>query len=537
MNISCSNEESKNRENKKGENYRIVFSHSSGHYPQEFDLVITCKDVESNIYYSLDGSVPNPQSKSSFKYKEPIRVAKMYLEEHDLTFIPTTILKEKPFYNMWLQPKKDMLKGMVVRAQIFKDGKAVKKEVAKTYFVDELDISLPEIYLTINEDGWYDNDTGIYVLGSHYNPQRKYSGNFFEKGIEWERASNLEYLDKDQKVLLDQKVGVRIHGRCSPESPSKSLRFYSRKKYGKSKMKFNPFGNGGLNSYKRLLLRTPYSTWNKRIFADQLIPEIFKDMDFEYAKSSPVNLYLNGEYWGILDLCEKMDRYFFNDYFDIDKDSLQYATAAYNSNYGESDNFKELYDFVDSNDLTTLDNYHFVSEQMDIDNYIDYVVMENYMANVDWPGNNNERWKGSKKCNKWRWLIVDMDAIMTKKNHMMLKKLMDIDEGSSRSRQESTLLFRKLIANEEFKNKFVRRSEEIMSTVLCPKRLVAIIEKYEALYEGDIKRQVDRWHLPETVELYYERNNKMKSFVKERAKYVIDEIEERFGIRINPVCK
>lgn len=356
------------------------------------------------------------------------------------------------------------------------------------------------------------------------------------RGKEWERSAHMAFLSIQKKIEIDQNIGVRIHGMASPAAPLKTLRLCARKKYGKSKFKFNPFELRQLKSYKQLLLRTPYSTWNKRFFADQLGQYFIDDLNLEFAASVPVTLYINGEYWGILDLAERMDKHYFKSHFNVEQDSLCYSEAAYKTVVGIGEDFESVFNFARDNDLSEPKNYNEISKQIDIDNLIDYTVVETYLGNWDWPGNNNERWR--KGVNgKWRWVIVDLDGILLNKEFPMLKKLLDTTEMKTEHRLNTTLLYRRIIKNDEFKMNLVKRFEELMSTTLCPERLLKIIEKYEQIYKDDIHRQIDRWSLPQSLEIYKNKNEKMKDFIQERTKYMIIDIEEQLGVKINPVCQ
>jgi len=396
--------------------------------------------------------------------------------------------------------------------------------------------NLAEIYLTIDSNSLFDTDTGIYVPGVHQKLGKKYTGNFFMRGKEWERLAHIQFLNTKQEVQIDQNIGVRVHGMASPPAPLKTLRLCARKKYGKSKFKFKPFELTEINSFKNLLLRTPYSTWNKRFFADQLGQYMIGDLNFEFAASVPVSLYINGEYWGIMDMAERMDEHYFKSHFNIDPDSLCYSEAAYKTVVGVGSDFEDVFNFAKENDLSDPENYEEISKYIDIENLIDYTVLETFLGNWDWPGNNNERWR--KGVNgKWRWVIIDLDGILLNKEFPMLKKLLDTTEMKSEHRLNTTLIYRKLIQNNEFRTNLVQRYEDLLSTTLCADRLLKIIEKYEVIYDRDIERQVNRWSLPESVEVYKEKNEKMKDFVRERAKYMVQDIEEQLGVKINPVCE
>lgn len=532
--FSCTENKKPSKKNKKG---GIIFSHESGHYNNEFELELDTKKENAEIIYTLDGSLPQKGKENTFKYESPIKIKKDFVNSSDLSYIPTTTQPEVPNYETWLKPKSNSIKGITLRSQlIFNDGKKGKL-VTKTFFVDGLIPNLPEIYLTIKKEALFDNDTGIYVPGKHQIEGKKYSGNFFQRGKQWERKAHLQYLSSNFNVDLNQDIGVRTHGMASPAAPMKTIKFYARKEYGKGKFKFSPFVNQPqIKEYKRLLLRTPYSNWDKRFFNDQLVQHVTRDLDLEIAASIPVSLYINGEYWGIHDMAEKIEQHFFKSHFNANEDSLCYANSMNSNEMGKS-RFKDIFNFVKKNDLSIQNNFDSVSSMIDIDNFIDYNIIETYLNNWDWPYNNNEKWRADGISEKWRWILIDMDAAFLNHKFKTIESLMDTTNEKTKAWPFSTLIFRKLIQNEQFKSKFISRYEKLMSTTLCEERLLKIVEDYEKLLEKDIDRQINRWTLPESKKRYEIKTKDIKIFIKKRRQFVIEDIKEQFGVTINPQCK
>lgn len=517
--------------------HHLNFTKESGHYPKEFKLEIKSHNKNSKIIYTLDGSIPQQGNKSTFEYTSPIKITQQMVDSNDMSFIPTTLIPDTPTFSTWQPPRKPSVKGIVVRAKLISNGNIKPGIVTKTYFIDNVKPTIPEIYLTIPKPALFDEDTGIYILGKHPNKENKHSWNCFQKGRKWERLAHIQYLSANNKTLLNQDVGIRVHGMASPGSQMKTLKLFARKKYGKKKFKFKPFeSQPEITSYKRLLLRTPYSTWDKRFFCDQLTQKTIEGLDIICAKSIPVNLYINGEYWGIHDMAEQLDQHYFKSHFNIPKKKLDYAASTHKTVMGEND-FKEVYDFAKNNDLSINTNYKYISSLIDINNFIDYNIIETYFNNVDWPGNNDEKWRADGVSEKWKWLIVDMDAAFKKAKFKSIKNLLSSKEGDQHYHPKNTVIQRALFKNEEFKTKFIKRYEYLMATHLCPKRLLKIIADYEELYRPEIERQMNRWSLPESIEIYKKKNNWMKHFVKNRPQFIIEDIKEQFGVTIQPKCE
>ena len=50
---------------------------------------------------------------------------------------------------------------------------------------------------------------------------------------------------------------------------------------------------------------------------------------------------------------------------------------------------------MQDNDLSRSENWNWIEERVDLENFIDYYCAQIYFANTDWPGNNIKYWKES----------------------------------------------------------------------------------------------------------------------------------------------
>ena len=65
---------------------------------------------------------------------------------------------------------------------------------------------------------------------------------------------------------------------------------------------------------------------------------------------------------------------------------------------GDIVKWMELVELVDTSDLSSYDDYYQVAHRLDLDNYIDYLLVNIYAATHDWPYNNLGR---SERANFW----------------------------------------------------------------------------------------------------------------------------------------
>jgi len=119
--------------------------------------------------------------------------------------------------------------------------------------------------------------------------------NYNQRGRQWERPAYIEFFDKDVNEAYNHSVGIRIHGGWSRANPRKSIRIYSRSRYGTGDRLEYPFfedhrarGNQDhlIMNYKRILLRNSGNDFDHTLYRDALMTELVKDGPFSYNGSS-----------------------------------------------------------------------------------------------------------------------------------------------------------------------------------------------------------------------------------------------------------
>ena len=242
-----------------GTNSDIVFSKKSGFYNREFELSIYAPTEE--IYYTLDGSDPD---KNSIKYETPIKISDASLNENvysmradvSARFLEDEIIEnggevqKEPIYKL---PEYPVDKCNVIKV-VYYDEAGRKSEISERVYFFGFDQKagyedINVISITTAPDNLFDDETGIYVLGEKYSEfaevgmeedywARTYwhhwDANYHQRGIEWERESNIQIFDENKNHVLSQNVGIRIQGGGSRGFLPKSLNIYAREEYGEN---------------------------------------------------------------------------------------------------------------------------------------------------------------------------------------------------------------------------------------------------------------------------------------------------------------
>ena len=166
------------------------------------------------------------------------------------------------------------------------------------------------ISLVTDPAGFFSDETGIYVEGTNGIPGRC-GADPVNWNQDWERPVHFSFFEPDGAggfdLALDQGAGVEIFGGCSRIYPQKSLTLRARGRYGASDCAYRFFPELDIESFDDLILRSSAQDWWRTMFRDGMIQTLTRHMDIDGQAYRPTVVFLNGEYWGIHNLREKLN--------------------------------------------------------------------------------------------------------------------------------------------------------------------------------------------------------------------------------------
>ena len=471
----------------------ITFELGSGFYTNPFYQKATSL-TDDVIYYTLDGSVP---TESSNVFPDSLIMDYNYTTANFFSNIPTTPEQSLISLKAWAAPNEIIDKANILRCASYANGIRTSEIYTHTYIVDSTIIDkykMPIISLVTDAKNLFDAEEGIYVPGVHYdanNPQ--WTGNYFQRDDNWERPVHIEYYEKDGTLKFSQNAGVKIHGGKTRQGAQKSLKLYARNGYGEKYFNHSLMPHRPHEKYKRFILRATMGTWRNTLLSDVLAHEIARGIGINFQDYRPAVVFINGEYWGIHTIRDKIDERYIGYSYDLDQDSVEFRGFV---------NFPwaGLMQYIRANDLSNNDHYDFVKEEIDIENFIDYHITEMYLQNTDWPANNMELWKEKNANGKWKWIFYDIDGGLSYPRYNMFKHMAANDSTITHPNSpSSTFLYRHLMRNENFKNQFINRYAELLNHDFQTDTLLRKVNDLIVLYEPEIPRHFDRWNYNESV--------------------------------------
>lgn len=516
----------------------IHSSHSSGFYNDSFELYLTASNIQHQIYYTLNGETPSVKSNL---YTGPITIKNNPETLTDISFIPTTPLhgEKQLFLFIWKKPKK-VYKCNTIKYAAFDNGVMQGNVSTKSFFADsgiKKRYTFPIISIVTDSLNLFDYETGIYIPGETFDI-RGFDywpiGNHHNRGRGWERPMHLTYFDKNGSVVFETNAGMRIRGYSSASYPQKSFNVYFRKEYGLKKIEYPVFANSNANTFKRLIFRNSGNDFIHSHFKDAMLQTVIEPMNLQLQAFQPSIVFVNGEYWGIHNIREKYDKYYFKYKFDVHEDEVNILDYCGAIEEGDNSDYRDLEAFILSNDLSDIDNYNYVADRINIENFIDFQIAEIYLANYDWPCNNSKIWKDNEFDAKWQFLIYDLDASFGYDESSgyatnSIEHATNIDNRWPYC-ECSNLLFINLLKSAEFKNQFLDRFTYSLKNIFETDRVIHIINQFESMYSPEIEEHIERWNYPKSVKEWERQIEKLRVFATKRPYYITEHIESYFNI-------
>ncbi len=469
----------------------VNFSINGGVYSGNQVIELSTASNNGIIKYTIDGSWP---TQSSLLYQSPVEI--------DVT--------------------------TVIRARVFESDKLPGNVKTHSYILNE-DTSLPIVSLATDPENFFSGYSGIYVEG-----YRGITGLCSEEPVnwnrDWERPVNIEYFTPDGLQQINQLTGTKVFGGCSRFPPLKSLAIFARKKYGDNSLNHQFFSDKAISEFKTIVLRNSGNDVVHSMLRDGFMQSLLVGrMDIDYQGYQPAIVFLNGEYWGILNIREKINEHYPASNYQLDADEIDMLEKEDYFNWGlvvsgSGVHYEELINYIEENDLSDNDHFEYITKQMDVNEFLNYYLADIYFQNEDWPQNNVKYWRPQGEEGKWRWVLYDTDfgwGLFSKSGN----SLEWATRGASCDR-----LIRALLKNTDFKNEFIQRMAGHINTTFNPVMVNPIYDSIRGLIENEMPRHIGRWGVPQEISFDWQINHVMPTFTNTRPDSMRIFMMQKFGI-------
>ncbi|MGC8825314.1 MAG: CotH kinase family protein [Bacteroidales bacterium] len=470
-----------------------LFNLSGGFYHSPLKIEITNLTPGGTVYYTTDGSEPTEQSTV---YSEPLVIST----------------------------------NTVLRTRCFAKGKAPSTITTASYLIQRKP-QMAVVSLATAPANLTDNRIGIYVVGTN-----GIEGNCYGRANwnrDWERPANFEFFDKNLQPQLNQNAGIKIAGACSRTQPQKSLHVHARGKYGKGRFEYKFFHDRSYNNFNSLFLRNGGNDIDNTIFRDAMFQKLTdRTMNLDHQSFEPAVLFINGQYYGIQTLYERSGTDLIEAKYGLTEDQIDMVDVWGTVIAGSATDYLSLMDYIYPRSLSNPSFYKYVTDRIDIDNYIDYLIFEIFIGNHDWPGNNIKIWKKRTLGSKWRWIVYDTDfgfGLYSSVYDETVPLVFDSTRAADWPNPLwATRLPRRLIENPQFRQTFLNRFFAHIYSTFNSELVIKTIDSIAALYKPEMPYHCNRWG--KNYNNWLSNVDNLRNAARQRPVIVVNQLIQWFGL-------
>ncbi len=449
---------------------------------------------------------------------------RLEINAHDGETIKYTLNGDEPtIYSRTYTEPLTISKNTIVRAIAFSDEKLPSSIASSTYIFDKTH-DIPIVCISADNSGLFSNNYGIYAYGnSSVFPDS--NANYY-----WneERSISFEYYEPDGSLALAFNAGIRIFGGASRVYPQKSFSIHLRDEYGLDELYYPFFGESDVKAFKSFILRCggqDVKTKLKDYFVSKCAIE---DGNQDGMRGQPVALYINGAYWGLYNLREKINEDYISYHYNLDASDINIITLNGSAVHGNNSDWEALESFCEQNDFSIQENYDRLSEWIDVENFTDYIIFQTFFSNTD--VGNIKFWRDEAKTTKWRVLFYDLDY--TLRNWDDINMIERLYEGTFSHKWFCTQVhvFSALIQNEGYRDYLLKRYAYYLREVFTDEYLENGINEIANEMANEMVYQTERWPQYGTYEEWQENVQVFKNIALSQVELTIEHLRDYFDI-------
>lgn len=463
----------------------VEFNAEPGFYSGEIKLAMSTDEIDGVIRYTTNGQRPGPTS---------------------TLYNDTLIIDETS----------------AIQARAFTDDNSVIPGFIEfnSYFIDEVH-DLPVISVI-------SDDIELLLAGDK---------SYFPKG-------SLEFFDETGDRVASSFGEYNSHGQDSWAHNQRSIDYITRDESGyKHHLKDKFFKNSDRSEFQRLILRAAgddnypgidSSTQMRDAYTQSLAYKA--GMNLDVRKVRRCVMYVNGKYWGIYSIREKVDDPDYTDYYyNQDKYSIDFLMHWGSTwvEFGDPDlidDWNQFFNYIRNNDMADQENYQYVADRLDVLSLTDYTLIQSASVCSDWLTWNVGWWRGldpEGEHKKWGYIMWDQDATFNHyinytgvpSTHWDASACYHEDLNSPWSDPNGHIrILNKLMDNDEFRQMYLSRYLDMINTYFSCDSMLTHLDIFVQTIESEIPQHTTRWG--GSMQQWEQNVDKLRNFISLRCAYI-----------------
>lgn len=373
------------------------------------------------------------------------------------------------------------------------------------------------------------------------------SGMFDNWWEDWLRPAHVEYFDSmpSHPLVFSQQTGIMIDGGAggSRSQPQHSFRV----EWTNGVLGGDPIVHAVIPDREG---RTEYNTFYLRNGSNQYLNLPYKDAsqvkmmcqetNTYYSTWRPVTVYINGQYFGLYELREKYDPQMFEYQDGATPGTIEMVGLSYwyglvlHATEGNVDNFWNSYNAFLAIDPASPTFWDEANVHFDMEYYVDYIISEAWMGNVDWPTNNIKIYRSDSTNYAWRFCTIDLELSLQPNGWTdcytdMIAYMLGQSTGVPYIN-----IWLQGMQNEKFRNYFINRFADVMNTSYQTDKLLeteqGIFDQVYPEMPNEYAKWGDPWNVPGQMTDFYNRHMQFRDELTCRSPQVRDDIQANFSL-------
>ena len=323
---------------------------------------------------------------------------------------------------------------------------------------------------------------------------------------------HVELYDDAGNMIVNQDCCFALMGDFSLDMPQKSFKFRAKSKYGAKTFDAALFPDRPYTEYKSFVLRNSgndsmwtrlqdgfqsrlidyYQEYYLDHYADPSQDGYYEESKVAHLAWKPYAVYLNGVYWGSMNLRERTDRYMLAQFEGIpldEADDMDLLQGNGRLKYGSTGEWKRMLKKIKAgNPAKNQEDLDYILENVDVNNLFEYIGFEMFFGNSDI--GNTRFYRFHKDGSKWKWVLYDVDYGLYNSKFNSPKSFTK-EKGMGEKNVDNTIL-RKLLSVPEYKDRFLTIYGDIFKALTC-ENMLSELEKLVELIKPEMQLHWARW--------------------------------------------
>ncbi len=404
---------------------RMRVSPGSGWYDRPVSVTLTSATPGVTIYYTTNGS--EPSATNGLVYARPVEVV-------------STVVLRAIAVRAGFAPAPPVAQTYLFLDQVLQQTGAGWPtnwgESPARYAMDPAIVGDPNWGASLRSDFRAIPTVSLAMDREHLFGTNGIYSNPIEEGEAWERPCSFQYFQPDCSIGVQINCGVRIQGELSrdPLATSKhNFRLLFKQEYGAGRLGFDLYPGSPVREFDGLVLHGSFNdhwVWSgahAQMLRDQWCADTQTELGGRGPHGSYVHLYLNGLYWGVYNLGERPDASYAAHYFGGERSSYD----AFNGGElvdGDDESWIQMYAIAYAG-ITNEVAYTNLARYVDLPAFADYLLLNFYAGNEDWPYHN---WRAAGDVRNgvpFRFFSWDAELTLSHEGGPVTVNRTDVTEG------------------------------------------------------------------------------------------------------------